>query len=380
VATAIYVLLAGRAGSNPTEISPDCELIERLSMMRFMMRSRRGGSIVAGVLGTVTSIIVLAAELDAGRMYATHQQMQAISDASTLAGLKYLPDKTAADAAIEIVKQSYNKTYGSGYTTAIQYTYNGQGQATGVQVTANQPVPMFTPVLMGNITSRRAQCESAATVYAPAAFQQGVVPLGLQYNDPNYIPPTPPNQSSSTQVTLKIDSNSKSGQAEAPGNFYALDFGGKDSGADQWSSYLKLGFTQHVKVGDTYDTKTGNMVGPTRQALTGDSDSRFNRQSGNPAYASDTWSHFNAGDPRVIVVPLVDWTNQGGGSKPITIKGFAAFWIDSVSGGQVTGRFIRYTLDKNGGPAWDGLTVDSSGAAGNLLGMNTGLWCGSMTR
>ena len=56
----------------------------------------------------------------------------------------------------------------------------------------------------------------------------------------------------------------------------------------------------------------------------------------------------------------------GFGTTPVPVKGFAAFWIDSISGGQITGRFIRYTLDATGGAGWDNDNVDTS-----TLGLGT---------
>src|SRR5205814_1804635 len=108
---------------------------------------------------------------------------------------------------------------------------------------------------------------------------------------------------SPADVTLK----SGSGAANAaPGNFGALRFPGDNSGAQQWSDYLKWGYTHRLAVGDKVDSKPGNMVGPTQQAMISDTDSRFNRATAYP-FNDDTYDQFDPGDPRVIALPLVDW-------------------------------------------------------------------------
>jgi hypothetical protein len=47
---------------------------------------------------------------------------------------------------------------------------------------------------------------------------------------------------------------------------------------------------------------------------------------------------------RIVVVPLVDPPTKGGRSQAL-VRGFAAFFIDSYGGGNVTGRFISGTID-----------------------------------
>jgi hypothetical protein len=338
---------------------------------RLCARHRRGGTLAFAVAGVVALMITFGVEMDSGRLYTSRHKDQVIADACAMAALTKLPNRPAADTAIGLVQTSYNRSYNPRYSTTVTYTTNGQGLTTGVTVQVSENVPMFIPGLMGNIATRRSAATAAGDVYQPSGFLQGVVPLGLQYNDPNFIPPTPPNQSGSTLVSLKLGSSGTNNQAAPPGNFYGLAFPGSNAGASQWDEYVKLGYNQRIQVGDAYDTEPGNMVGPTNQAIVTDLNSRFNRQSGSPLYANDTWQTFHSGDPRVIIIPLVDWVGQSGGRKPIEIKSFAAFWVESINGGQMTGRFIRYTLNKDGGPAWDGVTVDPSSGQG---GGNTGLW------
>ena len=47
----------------------------------------------------------------------------------------------------------------------------------------------------------------------------------------------------------------------------------------------------------------------------------------------------NPADPRVIIVPMVDWNSPKGRSQ-VKIEAFAALWVDSISGGTIQAYFI----------------------------------------
>ncbi len=61
--------------------------------------------------------------------------------------------------------------------------------------------------------------------------------------------------------------------------------------------------------------------------------------AGKTAYPSDTYSSFNPKDPRAIILPVVDWSTAAGRSE-VAVKGFAAVWVDSESGGNASAHFI----------------------------------------
>ena len=79
------------------------------------------------------------------------------------------------------------------------------------------------------------------------------------------------------------------------------------------------------------------------QALLSDADSRFNRATLAP-YTNDTWQSFHPGNPRLGIVPLVDWQTTKNGKSTFKVVGFAVFWLDSCSNSVVMGRFVRIEL------------------------------------
>ena len=58
---------------------------------------------------------------------------------------------------------------------------------------------------------------------------------------------------------------------------------------------------------------------------------------------SGTFSSHSLNDPRVLVLPVVDWENQNGRSS-VEVTAFATVWLDSYSSGQVTVHFISQVI------------------------------------
>jgi len=177
-----------------------------------------------------------------------------------------------------------------------------------------------------------------------------VVPWGIpffdQYGNPYYF-------GNGVLYTLKVGSQSdlSSGTVgKVGGNFYPLalerSLGDGGSGGSVYNETIKWGFNGEVKVGDTVSTEPGNMVGPTKQAVSSDSDSLFARASEDP-WADDTWSNYDYGNPRIVIVPLISPLSNG--RTTVQILGFAAFYVQSVQGQTVKGYFIEYTVPNAGG-------------------------------
>jgi Flp pilus assembly protein TadG len=331
-------------------------------------RRRRGGTLVPATLAMVLILVCIGVELDAGRLFAARHKLQAIADATTMAAAMKLPRTAEASAAGNRITTAYQALYHPNFTTAISYSTNASGIATAITVQVDEQVPMIFPKLMG-VANRPVRARSTGTRVVPSAILQGLVPIGVQYDTTFDIPSN--GFASPTDITLKRGSGSEN---VYPGNFGALRFPGDNSGADQWRDYLKYGYTGRYQVGDSVTSKPGNMSGPTGKAIQDDTDSRFNRASV-PPYNDDTWDNFDPGNPRIIVLPLVDWTGANGTSS-VPIHGFAAFYVMSEDKGDITGRFVRYTVSRTGGPGWDGISVDPT-TSSNFDG---GLWTVTLTQ
>jgi hypothetical protein len=152
-----------------------------------------------------------------------------------------------------------------------------------------------------------------------------------------------------SQTDLADGSTAKTG-----GNFYPLalqrSLGDGSSGGAVYEHDVKWGFDGQVEVGDITDTEPGNMVGPTKHAVYTEDDSLFTRAEEDP-WGDDTWDHYDYGNPRIVIVPII--SPLGNGRTGVEILGFASFFVASCTGQEVTGYFIDYTIPGGGGSGPD---------------------------
>jgi hypothetical protein len=120
------------------------------------------------------------------------------------------------------------------------------------------------------------------------------------------------------------------------GNWDPLALGG--SGASVYRTNLGSGYSGKLKIGDVLDTETGNVVGPTNQGIA----TRIS--NGQSEYPSGTFMDHQLDDPRILVVPIVDFSNINGSSQ-VPLKGFAVMWIaGSDQQGNLTCYFMHQSV------------------------------------
>jgi hypothetical protein len=80
------------------------------------------------------------------------------------------------------------------------------------------------------------------------------------------------------------------------------------------------------------------VVGPTNQAF------NYRLSAGQTNYPSGTFQAHDLNDPRVMLIPMVDWSAINGRSQ-VPMKGFAMMWVVSLSGGgDITCYFIQQSM------------------------------------
>ena len=97
------------------------------------------------------------------------------------------------------------------------------------------------------------------------------------------------------------------------------------------------GYNGMVSVTDWLTTEPGKKVGPVDQGF----QDRLNQAQ--IVDAKGTFASHALTNPRVMVLPVVDWEHQNGRSQTQT-KAFATVWLDSYNGGQVTVHFISQVV------------------------------------
>jgi len=275
---------------------------------------------LASVLGA------MAMSVDVMMFYWQWSLLQKAADAAALAGAHYLPGKPDV-ATTEAGNYAGLNAVSAGEITSIEFA-NGNREIT---VTLTRVVPFYFGRVLG-------LTEAPVSVVATAGVQsvegaRGLVPIGV--NCPAGVPDSC-GFNKYDLVTLKDD-------MFGSGNWFPVDFGDPGGGAAAYKDDIINGYEGVVSIGDWIPTEPGNMVGPTVKAFT----DRINAALSNSEYASSTYNSPVPGDPRLIQVPLADFTDVGGKSA-IQVTGFAEFWIEGAyPDGSVKGYFISVVDPKD---------------------------------
>jgi len=310
------------------------------------LRDERGISLVMASFLIVVLVGMVALTVDIGRLYLTRQFLVNSCDAAALAGGLELPDEAKATSEASECANANGMGQHQVSFPADGMTEDG---ATKIRVDGQKTVNyMFARVL--GFHSRPVGAYAVVLRTGPVGWvSDRVVPWGIPWFCADGV--TQYDYNNGILYTIKIGSQSDLA-SDLPerigGNFYPLALGG--TGGDVYRHDVKWGFDGTVTVGDMVDTEPGVMVGPTNQAVERDDDSLFTRALNEP-WTNDTWDEYDYGNPRIVIVPIIDTVS--GGRTDVEIMGFATFWVESCSGHEVTGYFIDYTIPDAGGSGGD---------------------------
>ena len=246
---------------------------------------------------------------------------------AVLAGGLYLP--SYPDQAISFARQFAN-TNGlpNSEITSISVTPDNKT----VTLSVTRSLPCYLCAVLGE-GSAHAQVTggssggpgsglnaTATSGIVPIRAAAGIVPIGVDYRTQlNY----------GQQVVLK------QGQV-GPGNWGPLSLGG--TGSSVYKANVQNGYSGVVTVGDMITTEPGNVVGPTNQAF------NYRLSAGQTNLPSGTFQVHDLNDPRVMLIPMVDWSAINGRSQ-VPLKGFAMMWVVSLSGqGDITCYFVQQSI------------------------------------
>lgn len=291
---------------------------------------------------------------DVGVMYMDWQHVQKVADAAALAGANYLdgyglkfggtPGAGCAGEKDDATKVACTYAVNNGLTAA-QVTPTDT--ATTVTVVAHLDTqPYFFAKALGMSTYA---VSATAVSTAPGPVNScngcGMFPAGLQCA----APCKNPNKVAGQPLTFGV----KFVNVGASGNWGWLNLVGK--GGSNLQSNIENGTSGNFAVGDLVDTKTGKTVGPIDKGLNnrlGNNESKCTA-SPNPCSGGNPSEAIPVGDPCLVVVPVVDFTNLNG-NKETPILGFAEVYLQgNVDHGTISGCFIKSLV---------GDTVTGSGA------------------
>lgn len=265
--------------------------------------------IVAG--GLVVYLGFLGLVTDFGQVYVERQRLFNSLDAGALAGIQEI---LKGQSGAESVAVDYASRNGASDSSAVANT-----QALTVQVSSNKSVPLDFAKLFGL---------SQANISVSVEAQAGTLAAGT-----GFVPIAVPDQEFHYGQSYQLTQGAGNGSS---GNYGFLDFDG--GGANNLENNIKYGYNGTLRIGQQVLTKPGVNSGPVESAI------RFRLQADSGHFSCQSIDTIDHSCSRLMVLPVIDSLNVNG-KKPVTIVGFAAFFLDGLSGSgghqQIMGRFIR---------------------------------------
>src|SRR5579875_182148 len=236
-------------------------------------RFKRGQILVIFSLALPVLIGSIGLGADVAALYFNWVEMQKAADAAAIAGANYLPGDPAQ---AQSVADSYARVLG--------------------------------------LTNANIKAAATAGLQPNPDAARGVMPVGLPCSSGNC------SYNVGKHYTLKPGPNGQLG----PGNFAPLSLGG--NGANVYRNNIVLGYMGKLSIGQNIYPETGNLVGPTTQGFTTRID------LGQTIYPGANPSSPSQYDPRLVIVPMVNYSGAQGKSQQVTIVNFALMFVDSVNG------------------------------------------------
>jgi Flp pilus assembly protein TadG len=291
------------------------------------MGLRKGQALIVVIAAIPAILGALTLVVDVGNAYFNKLEMQTASDSAVLAGGLYLPSEPSD--AISFARQIANAN-GLSNTDITSITVTPDDKE--VIITASRSLPCYLCAILGESEAHAQVADggtqtpsgslntTATSGIVPIRAAAGVVPIGVDYR---------------TALNYGQEIILKQGQVGA-GNWGPLALG--SSGASVYATNIENGYSGVVTDGDMLTTETGDVVGPTSQAF------NYRISEGQTNFPSGTFQSHDLNDPRVMLIPLVDFSDINGNSQ-VPLKGFAMMWVVSEDQqGNITCYFIQQSI------------------------------------
>ena len=289
-------------------------------------KASKGQAMFLVILALPVIVGALTLVMDVGNLYFNQVSMQVAIDSGVLSGALYLPPYPSQAVS---VAEDYAERNGIKASEIVSCTVSPDNKT--VLMTTTRTLPCFFCAVLGEGTAHAAApgpetgsgtgiTTNASALIVPIRAATGVVPLGIDYR---------------TNLNFGNVVQLKQGQVGA-GNWSPMALGG--NGASNYSTNIQTGYPGKVSVGDMLDTEPGNVVGPTTSGF------QYRLSMGQNQFSTGTFQNHDLNDPRVMLIPIVDFSNINGKSQ-VPMKGFAMMWIVSIDGqGTITCYFIQQSV------------------------------------
>ncbi|WP_370655555.1 hypothetical protein [Candidatus Binatus sp.] len=276
---------------------------------------------------------------DVAIMYFNWASMQRAVDAAALAGANYLPEDTATATA---KANSYATLNGLVASEVATPTFNAPTNDS-ITISAGRTVPYYFAQVLG-LTNQMIRVTATAQIpasvscvgcasYGPQAQPTGgasdsggtqcssvgdcqLIPIGLDWTT-LFV--------TGSQVTFNQAS-------VGAGNWDLIALGG--TGGANFRTNLANGYSGPIAIGDFITTEPGKKKGPVTQGFQDRIDQAAVIDSGG------TFSSHKQNNPRVVVIPMVNWGAINGRSQ-VPVMAFAHVWLESVSSGVIQAYFVE---------------------------------------
>jgi Flp pilus assembly protein TadG len=290
---------------------------------------KRGQMAVALILIMIPLLSLIGLGADIGLLYFHWGIVQKAADAAVLAGAGYLPNHTAT---AKTTASGYATTNGLGSSEIVSNTVAADNMS--ITMTTSRTVPYYFLTLVG-VSSGTVKPIAKAGIQQNTEQARGLIPVGLPCTTGN----TTTNCGYTTGTLYHLVQAGTNGNGGSwnvgPGNWGRLALGAP--GGDQFLNNLINGYQGSINVGDIISAETGQLNGPTSTGV----DDRVNTGIAvNGTVTNPTLTSVPAYDPRLVAVPMVDFTGATGSSVQLPVTGFALMWLQSY-----TAKGSQKTLD-----------------------------------
>lgn len=252
----------------------------------------------------------LALTADVGVFYFNWYLLQNAADFGAVAGASYLPSNPTLAISTADAFASDNGVQASEISST---TVSSDSKSLHIQL--QRTVPYSFALLLG-LVSGTVSAQATAQIQT-IGKTTGVTPIGIDYRT---------SYTGGQIVTLM------QGRV-GPGNWGALALGG--TGASNLSQNIEYGYSGSISTGELVTTETGLAVGPISTAF------NFLVAEGQSVDPGGTFASHTATDPRVLIVPMVNFSDINGSSQ-VPVMGFAALWLVGMdSSGNMSTYFIN---------------------------------------
>ena len=309
---------------------------------------RRSGTVLPLVLVLLIGLLAcVSLSVDVGLLYVRKQALINGCDAAALAGAQaYLGPglvtaeraAAASDAASLIADRN-----GLRDQAVVSIIFPAPGT---FQVESSELVPLtFARVLGRSFGMVRAR--AAAALVPPNGIRDGLRPFGL---DSRFMAAA----SYGTSVTLaagNVTQDEETGRSATSGQYLPLVLGAPD--LEGYLQAIESGAAGAYLVGDRVriGPEEWRNEGAWAIAPDGDPGSLLRQASVPPWDGQELGSPavpVTPDNPRVVVVPIVDWGSLEDGTGDVQIVGFATLYILSAAEGDITGCFLDCVAARRG--------------------------------